>query len=78
MGGFDGSGHRRSSGTSVVVSEQSAEAFAAVDDAGRLADFIAGIDELVHQSLMISLGVIVRLELGKGLSQWCLAGNPAV
>ncbi len=40
----------------MVVVQQPAGPFAAFDLAGRLADFGAGLDQLVFQPLMVSLG----------------------
>lgn len=57
--------HSTSSGAAVVVAQRSAEAFAAVDDAFGAADFAAGVDQAVAESLMIPFGVIVRRELGQ-------------
>ena len=61
----DRGGCPSSSGAAVVVAEQSAETFAALDRAGRLADFTSPVDQLVFQPLMIPFGVVVRFKLGQ-------------
>ena len=58
-----------SGGFAVVVVEQSAEAFAALDLAGDLSDFQRGINELIVESLVISLRVIMFEELFDGVSE---------
>ena len=57
----------------MVVAEQSSQTFAAFDVAGRVADFVTGIDQPVFQTLMIAFLVIVRREFGKCLPQGCFA-----
>ena len=43
----------------VVVPQQTTEPFVALDLASALADFIVGINDLVVQPLMISLGMVM-------------------
>ena len=53
----------------MVVAKQSTETIAAMDAAGRIADLVTRVDQLVFQTLMIAFLVIVRSEFGKCLTQ---------
>ncbi len=54
---------RRLRRVAVVVAQQAAQPFAALHGPARPSDFLATVDELVLQSLVIPLGVVVLQEL---------------
>ena len=49
----------RSRCLAIVVPQHAAESFAASDIAGRRANFLTGIDDLVGEPLVVSLAVIM-------------------
>ncbi len=65
-GGGDVSGRRlaASSGAAVIVAQQSAEAFTAVEDALRASDFVSRVDHLVVETLVIAFVMVVSLKFG--------------
>ena len=63
---------RLSGSAAVIIPQEPAETFPAIDDSGRVADIIAKINHQVAQTLMISFLVIMRLEFAKRLPQKCL------
>ena len=57
---------KRSRCLSVIVIQQTAESFVTDDVSGRTSDFIARLNDLVPQPLMISFAVVMRKEFGAG------------
>ena len=47
-----------SSGAAVIVAQQTADSFAAIEDALRASDFLSRFDQLVVESLMIAFVVV--------------------
>ena len=47
-------------GDAMVVSQQAAKSFAALDGPRNCSNFLAGIDDLVVEPLMVSFGMITR------------------
>ena len=63
----------QSSRRAVIVSQEAAEPRAALDLAPRLADFLTWINQLIAQSLMVPLSVIVFQELADSGAKHLLA-----
>ena len=57
----------------IIVSQHPAESLAAFDLRGNLPDFVSGIDDLVFEPLVISLGVIMLQELVDSIVKRLLA-----
>jgi hypothetical protein len=57
----------------VVIAEQAAQAFTALDEAGRPPDFVSRVDKFVLESLVVSFRVIMIDEFRERLFQRCLA-----
>nr|WP_231756510.1 hypothetical protein [Lignipirellula cremea] len=53
----------------LVVLQQSAQPLLALDFAGKLTDFISGLDPFIFQSLMVSLAVVVLKERRNSAAQ---------
>ena len=60
---------KRSRGAAVIIAQQAAEPFAAIEDALRASDFVSRFDQLVVETLMMAFVVIVSRELAQGVAQ---------
>ncbi len=57
----------------MVILEHSAQSLATLDGASLSADSLAGIDELVFQTLVVPFGVVMRQKLASGVAQGVFA-----